>query len=78
MTINDHRKERTRSALSHFLRCDREDVQHLGHNLHYDVRHRVCRRHGGISLKAFEEVLDTLKEFDERVFAGFNIFGHLR
>ena len=77
MTINDHRKERTRSALSHFLRRDREDVQHLDHDLYYDVLHRVCRRHGYISLKTFEEVFDTLEEIDERILAGFNIFGRL-
>ena len=77
-TMKDRGYQRTRSTLSHFLRCDREDIQHLDHYLHYDVRHRVCRRHRGISLKTLEEVLHALEEIDERILAGFNIFSRLR
>ena len=77
-TTQDRGYQRTRSTPSHFLRCDREDVQHLNHDLYYNVRHRVCRRHRGISLKAFEEVFDTLKEIDECILARFDIFGCLR
>ena len=70
--------QRTCSTLSHFLRRDREDVQHLDHYLYYDVRHRVCRRHGGISLEAFEEVLDAFEEIDERILTRFNVLSRLR
>ena len=70
--------QRTCSTLSHFLRRDREDVQHLDHYLYYDVRHRVCRRHGGISLEAFEEVLHVLEEIDERILTRFNVLSRLR
>ena len=77
-TMKDRGCQRTRSTLSHFLSCDREDVQHLDHYLHYDVRHRFCRRHGGISLEAFEEVLHALEEIDERILTGFNVLSRLR
>ena len=38
-------ERRTRSTLSYLLRCNREDIQHLNHDLHDYVSHDVCRRY---------------------------------
>ena len=70
-------RRRTRSALSYFLRCDCEDVQHLDHYFHDYVSHRVCRRHCGMRFEALKEVLDTVEEIDQSVLACLNIFGRL-
>jgi hypothetical protein len=75
--IEYRQEQRTRSTLSHFLRCNREDVQHLDHDLYSYVRHGTCWRHCCIRLKALEEVLDTLEELDKDILAGFNFFGCL-
>ena len=76
-TIEYRRKQRTRSTLSHFLRSNCEDVQHLDHDLHDYVRHCICWRYCGIRLEALEEVFDTFKEIDEGLLASFDIFGRL-
>jgi hypothetical protein len=76
-TIKYRLEQRTRSSLSHFLRSNCEDVQHLDHDLHDYVRHCVCWRYCSIRLEPLEEVLDTFKEIDEGLLAGLDIFGRL-
>ena len=76
-TVTYRRDQRTRSILLHFLRRNREDVQHFYHYLHNYIGHYVRRPHCGISLQPLEKVLDTLEEVDESIFAGFDVLGRL-
>ena len=77
VAIEYRRKQRTRSTLSHFLRSNCEDIQNFDHNLHDYVCHGARWRYCGIRLEALEEALDTFKEIDEGLLAGFDILGRL-
>lgn len=55
----------TCSALFNPLCRNSEDGKYLNHNLHNYVHHSFGWCNRDVSLKAQEEVFDTLKQFDE-------------
>ena len=56
---------------------DGDDKEHLSHDLHKYFRHFGGQRNLRINPKAFEEALNALKQFDERIVARPHIFCRL-
>ena len=59
------------------LRRNCENIQNFDHYLDNDIGHRVRWWNFRVGFEAFEEVLDTLEEFDKGFFTCADIFGSL-
>ena len=59
----------TCSTLLHFLRCDGEYREYLGHDLHKYFRHILGRSNPCMDPKSLEEELNALEEVDEHIVA---------
>ena len=71
------KKQLTCSLSGDLLRRDGKDGEHLSHDLHKHLRHFGSQRNLSINPKTLEEVLNALKQLDERIVARAHIFRRL-
>ena len=68
----------TETPTFHFLRRDPKDGQYLDYNINIYVRHSRSRCNASVNLKPLEKSFNAIKEVEELVSAGADIFGRLR